>query len=396
MSLPPYLSRWLPLQNELSTKSILLSSFSALIAIAIVGLVSQHSLSGYNVPIMAASMGASAVLLFVVPTSPLAQPWPFVGGHLISALLGVCCAKWIPDLAIAGSVAVGSSIFAMHYLRCMHPPGGAAALFAVMGGDTVHAMGFQFLLSPILLNVSIMLVCALVYWRLAGINQLQATQVKTDTSKLDHNWARTEEDWLVTNTPFSDESLNQAIAAMDTFIDISRQDLKEIYAHALQHSHTHNLGDIRCHEAMHSPTICVEYGAELETVWQLFEQHNIRGVPVVDSFERIIGIVTVSNFVHNADQLTADEKSENNSSQHKMAEQLALLRKRTPGFESDKPEVAGQIMSSPVITAQENDRLADLAPLFTQHAIHHIPVVNDKRKLVGMLTREDILAARSN
>lgn len=396
MSLPPYFSRWLPEQNELSTKSILLSSFSALIAIAIVGLVSQYSLSGYIVPFIAASMGASAVLLFVVPTSPLAQPWPFVGGHLISALLGVCCAKWIPDLAIAGSVAVGSSIFAMHYLRCMHPPGGAAALFAVMGGDSVHALGFQFLLNPILLNVSIMLVCALIYWRLAGINQLQTRQAKTDTSTLDHNWARTDEDWLVTNTPFSDENLNQAIAAMDTFIDISRQDLKEIFAHALQHSHTHNLGDMRCHKAMSSPTISVEYGTELETVWQLFEQHNIRGIPVVDNFERIIGIVTVSNFVHNADQLNSDEEPESSASHNKMAERLALLRKRTPGFESDKPEVAGQIMSSPVITAQENDRLADLAPLFTQHAIHHMPVVNDKRKLVGMLTREDILAARTS
>jgi len=393
MPLPLHLSRWLPKQNELSTKSILLSSFSALIAIAIVGMVSRYSLSGYNIPIMAASMGASAVLLFVVPTSPLAQPWSFVGGHLVSALVGVSCAKLIPDITAAAAVAVGLSIFAMYYLRCMHPPGGAAALLAVLGGDSIHALGYQFLLNPILLNVSIMLACAFIYWHFAGIHKHQAT---AGTSALDHNWARTEEDWLVTNTPFSDENLNQAIAAMDTFIDISRQDLKEIYAHALQHSHTHNLGDMRCHEAMNSPVTSVEYGAELETVWQLLEQHNIRGIPVVDNFERIIGIVTVSNFIHNADQLNTGGESESSFSQHKMAERLAMLRKRTPGFESDKPEVAGQIMSSPVITAQENDRLADLATLFTQHTIHHIPVVDDKRKLVGMLTREDILAARSN
>ncbi len=391
MSLPPYLSRWLPEQSELSAKSILLSSFSALIAIAIVGLVSQYSLSGYNVPIMAASMGASAVLLFVVPTSSLAQPWAFVGGHLVSALIGVICAKLIPDITVAAAIAVGASIFAMYYLRCMHPPGGAAALLAVLGGDSIHALGFQFLLSPVLLNVSIMLACAFIYWRLAGVHQHPATSV----TKLDQHWARTEEDWLVTDSPFSDENLNQAIASMDTFIDISRQDLKEIYTHALQHSHTHNLGDIRCHEAMNSPTISVEYGTELETVWQLFEQHNIRGVPVVDNFERIIGIVTVSNFVHNAEGLNTDKES-SNTSHNKMAEQLTLLRKRTPGFESKKPEVAGQIMSSPVITAQENDRLANLTPLFTQHAIHHIPVVNDKRKLVGMLAREDVLAARPN
>lgn len=388
-----YLSHWLPRQNDLSTKNILLSSFSALVAIGLVGMVSQYTLTGYNMVFIATSMGAAAVLLFVAPTSPLAQPWPFVGGHLISALLGVCCAKWIPDLAIAGAVAVGSSIFAMHYLRCMHPPGGAAALLAVVGGDSIHEMGFQFLLSPILLNVSIMLVCALVYWRLAGINQRRTT---SDTTSLDQNWARTEEDWLATDTPFSDENLNQAITAMGTFIDINRQDLKEIYAHALQHSHTHNLRDIRCRNAMSSPAISVEYGAELEMVWQLLEQHNIRGVVVVDNFQRILGIVTVSNFVHNAGQLNPDEESGVDTSNNKMAERLARLRKRTPGFESNKPEVAGQIMSSPVITAQENDHLADLVPLFTQHAIHHIPIVDDKRKLIGMLTREDVMAAHAD
>lgn len=390
MPLPPSLSRWIPDKNDLPAKSIALSSFSALIAIGLVGIVSQYSLSGYNAPFMAASMGASAVLLFVVPTSPLAHPWSFVGGHFVSALAGICSVKLIPDITLAAAIAVGISIFAMYYLRCMHPPGGAAALLAVLGGDSVHALGFQFLLSPILVNVIIMLVCVMIYWRLAGINQ-QVTQDNTDSPSLDQNWSRTEKDWLVTDTPFSDENLNQAIASMDTFIDISRQDLKEIFAHALQHSHTHSLGEIRCHEAMSSPAISVEYGAELSEVWTLFEEHNIRGVPVVDNFDRVIGIVTVSNFVHNAEQLHVGDDTKIN-----ITKQLALLRARTPGFESDKPEVAGQIMSSPVITTKENDKLVELVPLFTQHDIHHLPVVNDKRKLVGMLTREDVMAARSN
>jgi CBS domain-containing membrane protein len=83
-------------------------------------------------------------------------------------------------------------------------------------------------------------------------------------------------------------------------------------------------------------------------------------------------------------------------SESTIAEQLAQLRKRTPGFESDKPEVAGQIMTTPVITVQQTDLLAELAPLFTKNAIHHLPVVDDNRKLVGMLTREDILAARTS
>jgi CBS domain-containing membrane protein len=292
---------------------------------------------------------------------------------------------------VAGAVAVGISIYAMYYLRCMHPPGGATALLAVIGGESLHAIGFQFLLSPILINVIIMLACAWLYRWLADIHQHHPYQSSSDTINLDQNWARSEQDWLVTNAPFSDENLSQAIAAMDTFIDISRQDLKEIFAHAIQYSHTHSLGELQCHEVMSSPAISVEYDTELENVWRLFEEHNIRGLPVINKFNRIIGIVTVSNFVHNASQMNTSGQSEST-----IAEQLSQLRKRTPGFESDKPEVAGQIMTAPVITAQRTDRIADLAPLFTMHAIHHIPVIDEKRKLVGILTREDILAVRAN
>ncbi len=79
---------------------------------------------------------------------------------------------------------------------------------------------------------------------------------------------------------------------------------------------------------------------------------------------------------------------------HNMAERLAWLRQRTPGFESSKPEAAGQLMSSPVITVGIHDHIADLVPIFTRHNIHHLPVVDDSRKLVGMLTREDVMAAR--
>ncbi len=385
--LPPF-SRWFARQTDLTHRRILLSASAALVAIALVGLASQLTLSGLDLPMMVASMGAAAVLLFVVPSSKLSTPWAFAGGHLVSAVIGVTCALWIPHIALATAVAVGGAILAMHYLRCLHPPGGAAALMAVLGGESIHSLGYQYVLTPVLLNVVIMLVVTLTYWRLAGINQQNEDYQHT----LDHNWQRSNEEWLASTAPFDQDDLARAISEMDTFIDISQQDLHEIYARALQQAHGQGFGDMRCAEVMSQPALSVQYGAELEEVWQLFEQHNIRGVPVVDNFQHVIGMVTVSNFVHLASDSADTPLPESQS----MAERLARLRQRTPGFESDKAEVAGQIMNSPAITARQDERIADKIDVFNQHHIHHLPVVDDKRKLVGMLTREDIMAARAS
>ncbi len=385
--LPP-LSHWFAKQTDLTHKSILLSASAALVAVALVGLASQLTLSGYDLPIMVASMGAAAVLLFVVPSSKLSTPWAFAGGHLVSALIGVTCALWIPHIPLATAVAVAGAILAMHYLRCLHPPGGAAALMAVLGGESIQSLGYQYVLTPVLLNVVIMLAVTLVYWRLAGINQQSTGHQQT----LDHNWQRSDEEWLASTTPFDQNDLSRAISEMGTFIDISQQDLHEIYARALQQAHGQGFGDMRCAEIMSHPALSVQYGSELEEVWQLFEQHNIRGVPVVDNFQHVIGIVTVSNFVHLASDSADTPLPESRS----MAERLARLRQRTPGFESSKAEVVGQIMNSPAITARQDERIADKIDLFNQHHIHHLPVVDDKRKLVGMLTREDIMAARAS
>jgi CBS-domain-containing membrane protein len=139
------------------------STAGGLVALAAVLLISEAVLGLTNAAALVASMGASAVLLFAVPHGSLAQPWPVFGGHLVSALVGVACAKVLAEPVAAASVAVGLAIGAMHYLRCIHPPGGATALSAVVGGDAVHQLGFQFVLTPVMLNVVTILLVALLF-----------------------------------------------------------------------------------------------------------------------------------------------------------------------------------------------------------------------------------------
>lgn len=126
-------------------------------------LISQSQLGITGSASIIASMGSSAVLLFAVPHGPLSQPWSVFGGHLVSAIVGVTCVKLIPAPMLAAALAVALAIGAMHYLRCVHPPGGATALGAVVGGDAVHQLGYQFVITPVMLNATTILLVALLF-----------------------------------------------------------------------------------------------------------------------------------------------------------------------------------------------------------------------------------------
>lgn len=119
-----------------------------------------------TLPAIVAPLGASAVLVFAVPASPLAQPWPVIGGNTISAVVGIAVWRLLPDPAIAAGVAVAAAILVMSLLRCLHPPGGAAALTAVIGGTAVQEAGFGFALIPVALNSVALVAAGLAFHRL--------------------------------------------------------------------------------------------------------------------------------------------------------------------------------------------------------------------------------------
>ncbi len=108
-----------------------------------------------------ASTGASAMLIFGMPRSPASQPWPLVGGHLASAFVGVTCNFFITNDLLATSLAITLAMLLMHKLRCMHPPGGATAISAIIGGQGVIDLGYAYMIIPVLFNSIILLSFAL-------------------------------------------------------------------------------------------------------------------------------------------------------------------------------------------------------------------------------------------
>jgi len=158
------LSQILGIENKpVSHTERLISASGSFIAILSTLAICEFYLGLHNSVVLVASMGASAVLLFAVPHGPLSQPWAIFGGHISSAFIGVSCALLIESDLFAAATAAGLATGVMYYLRCIHPPGGATALSAVLGGDAVHALGYQYVLTPVMLNVVILLGIAFLY-----------------------------------------------------------------------------------------------------------------------------------------------------------------------------------------------------------------------------------------
>ena len=207
--------------QNISHRERIITSFGGFCGILGVYFVSESILGAQETALIVASMGASAVLLFAVPHSALAQPWNVVGGHLVSAFVGVSCAYIIPDTLLAAAVSVGCAIVAMHYLRCIHPPGGATALSAVIGGPAVQAMGYTYILQPVLINAVVILVVAIVFNAMFDYYRYPAMHARSNKDKADH------EDHY---PPIAHADLVYALSQIDTLVTVSEEDLLNIYA----------------------------------------------------------------------------------------------------------------------------------------------------------------------
>jgi CBS-domain-containing membrane protein len=212
------------LAYSVSEREHWISAGGGLIGILAVLWVSHYWMGGHGGVLAVASMGASAVLLFAAPHGALSQPWPVFGGNLVSAVIGVTCARWLGhEPMLAASLAVALSIGAMYVLRCLHPPGGATALYAVLGGETVHALGYGYVLSPVLLNVVVLLSVAVAFnYPFAWRRYPQCWHRRSSEA------ADTAEDRMIPHG-----NLVYALSQLDTFVDVSEEDLQRIYALAL-------------------------------------------------------------------------------------------------------------------------------------------------------------------
>jgi len=151
-------------ETLIDTKEHLLTFLGAFFGIGIIGFISSNYFVAHDTLFLIGSFGASSVLIYGIINSPLAQPRNLIGGHLVCAIVGVTIHKLLPnELWLASALAVALSIVAMQITKTLHPPGGATALIANIGSEKIRALGYLYVISPVLIGVIILLVVALIF-----------------------------------------------------------------------------------------------------------------------------------------------------------------------------------------------------------------------------------------
>jgi CBS-domain-containing membrane protein len=147
---------------RVSFSEIIWSWIGAFIGISMVSYINYNVLEKTDFVMVIGSFGATAVLVYGAIRSPLAQPRNVVGGHILSAIIGVTCYQLFGShLWLASALAVATAIAVMHATKTLHPPGGATSLIAVIGSTKIHSLGYLYVLIPTALGASVMLLVAL-------------------------------------------------------------------------------------------------------------------------------------------------------------------------------------------------------------------------------------------
>ena len=350
------------------------SALGALLGVGVCGLLMHAMPIGSHWLI--APVGASAVILFALSHSPLAQPWSVVGGYLMATLASLASSMLIPFPQLAAALAVAGSVWLMARLNCFHPPAGALALFLVLDGpyDPERAM---LTLELVFANMAAILLAAVLI-----NNFVLGRRYPLGLEPAGGNLHRTGDASPTGRIGLSHADLERAVRSLDTFVDIQENELVRLYNLAVDHAFNRHIG-LACGDIMARDILTVQFGTELETAWNQLRAHKIKALPVVDSFGRLIGILTVADYLRQMDDTTAAG----------LAVRLQGLLRRTPGETSEKAEVVGQIMTSNVYSARVDTPISDLVLSLSDKGMHHIPVLDDTRKVVGMVTQSDVIAA---
>ncbi|WP_428423848.1 HPP family protein [Pararhizobium sp.] len=339
-----------PILAGATLRERLIACVGALIGIGLTGLISSYLLGqGPHLPLIVAPMGASAVLLFAVPASPLAQPWSIIGGNTISALVGIITASLIHDPIIASGVGVALAIAAMSLARCLHPPGGAAALTAVLGGPVVASWGLLFPFVPVGLNSCILVALGLLFHKLARRNYPHVAAIAAV------NTHQTADLPASLRVGFREEDLDAALAAFDETFDIDRGDLSRLLQQVELQATIRAHGDIRCADIMSRDVISIGADADPSDARALLLKHNIRTLPVMDENGQLAGTVGLRELSQHAGRV-------------------------------------GDILSK-AATASDADPAFSLLPVLTDGHAHAVIVIDSEHRILGLISQTDLLSA---
>lgn len=371
-----YSKRWFPPPTTGNWSERVRAGVGACVGILITGLMAAFVAThyGWESVFLIAPMGASAVILFCLPSSPLAQPWSILGGNTLAACCGVFFFQQFSAYpALAAALAMLFATLGMFVGRCLHPPSGAVALTAVLGSPAIHDLGYQYVLWPVLGNSMLLVIAAIAYNNLTG-RPYPMTMTTPTPATPEH---------MHYQFGFKQEDLAAAMQQVHEVIDISPQDLKHLLEKTELMAYQRKMGEISCKHVMSPVATTLTFGDTLEEAWTLLRQQPYPAIPVVNSAQRVIGLLCHDDFMRHAQPA---------SFAHVRPSFTHLIR-RSHQTHGNKPEVVGQIMTTPAVTISQDAHIIHMVPLITTHDLHVIPVVDEESRLVGILSQSDVIRA---
>lgn len=315
---------------------------------------------------LAAPAAASAVLVFAVPSSPFAQPWSVLVGSLLATLIGVALgASSLPAILAAG-MAGALVIICLLGSRCLHPPGAALALVAVVGSPEIHALGYA-LLYPVAFNSVLLVAVALVYNNITGHAYPKA--------RVSHvNSHHTGDALPSERMSFNEDDVERALADFGEYVDVTRDDLAHLIKQTEKHALRRSMGEVTAGDIMSRDLYWGTPESTARAAWNTLRIHRLHALPVVQPDSReLLGIVTLVDLLKHIRATPTRLR-------------LAHL-KRGGGVR------LRTIMTSPVVSVNPDTHMVDLVYLLSDRGLHGLPVVDAQQRLVGMVTQTDLIAA---
>ena len=316
-----------------------------------------------------APLGATAVLVFAVPSSPLAQPWNCVVGNTISALFTLLLLWALPFLPqpLLAALAVGGAIALMLVCRALHPPGGAVALLTVLSATQMLALGWH-LLIPMAVLTALLVVVGLVYHRAFGRTYLHQPHAAQTPVKV-------KEGRSAGRLALSSEDLQALLQRFDQSYNLGPDDLGELLAAAEEQAIKRRFAAVSCGEVMSAQLLTIEAQTPLEQVADLFHTHLVKSLPVVGAQGELIGRVLRADLF---DWLWQGHR-----------QNVWQRMVRAPGRRRQSQQ-AQSLMRDPEMCVQEATPVGDLLQELSSHSVQFIAVLRGT-KLVGVITRSDVI-----
>lgn len=206
--------------NRTSHIERIVSGVTTCLAIAIVAFVTKWSLSTDVHILFFASTAATAFLVFALPHGALSQPWPVLAGQSLSIIVGVGFASVLDSSMMTAALAVGTTVILMHYLGCLHPPGGATAFYFVINLKQINVSEsvIVFVVNILIILALAMVINNLFHWRRYPLFWLNRRSVEKHAQQVPAGVEH-----------FAVEDLHQVLQQQDVFVDVSLDELQSIY-----------------------------------------------------------------------------------------------------------------------------------------------------------------------